>query len=387
MTDTIFELDKADKADRDTAAPGPWQCAANREIWHAPQSAWHLYTLSVLTLGLWLSHWAEIVAEDLRRNRDGPLELRNYARGLVNRIFGWRYLWDLARAIHALENPATSGEKRFPLFVALSGSVTIFLFWIAFVAYLGGVILNGLIPLDPFYPVYPLLGALLLLPLPFVVLQARLNRFKDGLSDPIWTKTPYRFGRDQGAMATLTIAVVWLLIGANFWPQVFSPSYWQGDTLAASVPIRGESGLYTLTPPDDDWVRVGRDLYYDGTDLSLSGPGHKTTIVVWIKCDGESVEERVRFRRGERKNAFGWAQIEERRELLEKPFVPISYARYHQIWIGIKPIVSFAATIAQGDVLVEVIGETLSAETDGESLEALVRSLQVNVEATSCSGS
>ena len=36
-----------------------------------------------------------------------------------------------------------------------------------------------------------------------------------------------------------------------------------------SVPIRGISGLFTLTPPDGEWVRVAHDHFGEDSDLSL----------------------------------------------------------------------------------------------------------------------
>lgn len=374
---------KHDETLPDGQAPGPWDGNAVRETWHLPQSAWWLYLLSVLTFGLWLCHWAGCVADDLRRNRGAAVRPCAVRFGLLVPGFGWRLLRELARAVHALGDPATGSGPRFVALVALAGG-TIQLLYLS-------TLLTALLAifwpeLAVYYPGYLALGSLLLLPLPFLVLQLRLNRFKATLAEPGWVTRSYPLVYDL-ALAGLVIAAAVRVVWPDLWQQICSPVAWtdQGEErpLVASVPVRGESGLYSLTPPDDDWARVDPDRFHAGSDLSLVGPGRETRVFVWTDCDGESVEDRVSFRRGKYTAADRAVRIEERRELLDEPFVPVSYARYRKVREG-EPELSFIATIAHGDVLVEVIGRTGSVELVGGSLEALVRSLRLKQKATSC---
>lgn len=373
MADTTFERSSGE------TAPTQRQDPAKVETWHPPQSLWRLYFLSVLTLGLWLCYWARGVAEDLNRNRDAGFDPAICMIGLPVPFLGWRLLRDLARAIHVLENPYAKDGRRFALLATLCFT-TLLLFY--------AIGLIGLFTLGPSAPqASHLVGlSLLALPLPILVLQRRLNRFKAGLQHVLWTGKPYRFNSDEVVLLAvmggvmLSTTVTWL------WQETGSLGRWTGEALAASEPVSGESGLYSLTPPDGDWMRVGNDQFYEGTDLSLLGPGTDTKVFVWVKCNGESIEDRVRFRRGKWDGADGRVDFAERRQLLERPFLPISYVHYEAIWRG-TPSLSFVATIAQGDVLVEVIGEAHPESDHRGSMEALVRSLLLDEEATSCGGS
>lgn len=389
MADTSVERRQAETNE---PAPGPWDDPDERETWHPPQSAWWLYSLSVLTFGLWLCGWAGCVAEDLRRNREAPLSPCAHRVGLPVPFLGWRLLWNLARAIHALDDPAASDGRRFAARVAFPAGALVCVFVTAFLLNFMSLFWDGLwFP----YPGYLAVCLLPILPVPFLLLQAKLNRFKAGLADPIWTARPYRFRPSELGLAAVIVAFVAVNeIGLTRLLQICSPTQSPaqnralnpGQSIEASVPVRGVSGLYTLTPPDGDWVRVARDHFGEDTDLSLYNPGHDTKVIAWVLCDGVSVEKRVRFRRGERKKDYDEVRIEERRQLLDRPFVPISYTHYHGTWSG-KPALSFAATVAHGDVTVEVIGWTRAVERAGGSLEALVRSLRLKEEATSCDGS
>ena len=160
----------------------------------------------------------------------------------------------------------------------------------------------------------------------------------------------------------------------------------KGETLAPENTIVGESGLYTLRPILGEWVKVGRDHFFEGTDLSLYGSSIRTSVLVWVDCDGESIDERVRFRREDMRDTLDDLTIEERRVLMAGSLVPVSYARYEGTWNDQTSII-LVATAAQGDVLVEVIADTTDGAEAVSELQAIIGSFELKEEATSCKDS
>ncbi len=223
---------------------------------------------------------------------------------------------------------------------------------------------------------------LLLLPLPVLAIQKRVNDLKAKLDAPRWTHEAYRLMRIEriGVFTVLGLAVAASL-------EQFDAKFdrWRGEALAANQAIAGTSGLYSLTPPDAGWVRVGADHFHEGSDLSLYGPSEDTGILVWIRCDDVSVEDRVRFRRGKKRRAYRDMITEEERRLLPESLLPISFARYSGTWKG-RPTTSLVATFAQGEVLVEVIGDSSGGKEEIAAMERMVRSLEPKEDATSCDG-
>lgn len=160
----------------------------------------------------------------------------------------------------------------------------------------------------------------------------------------------------------------------------------QGETQPPEDAIVGESRLYTLRPILGEWVKVGRDHFFEGTDLSLYGSSIRTTVLVWVACDGESIDERVRFRREDMRDTLDDLTIEERRVLMAGSLVPVSYARYEGTWNDQASII-LVATAAQGEVLVEVIADTTDGAEAVSELQAMIGSFELKQEATSCKDS
>ena len=160
----------------------------------------------------------------------------------------------------------------------------------------------------------------------------------------------------------------------------------QGETQAPEDAIVGQSGLYTLQPILGEWVKVGRDHFFEGTDLSLYGSSVRTSVLVWVDCDGESIDERVRFRREDMRDTLDDLTIEERRVLMAGSLVPVSYTRYEGTWNDQDSII-LVATAAQGEVLVEVIADTTDGAEGVTEVQAIVGSFELKKEATSCEDS
>ena len=343
--------------------------------WRPPLSLWRCYLLCVLSLGLWLPVWAWRLADDLRRHRDDSIRpwaisLKMFVPGL-----GSSTLVDLSDAAERIDPDAwrTRQDAKWSRPYLIGGPIAFYQ------GYLGG----GLV-VDCFCQ-YVLLVAfllLLLLPLPVLAIQKRVNDLKAKLDAPRWTHEAYRLMRIEriGVFTVLGMAVAALLgqFDAKF-------DRWRGEPLAANQAVVGSSGLYSLTPPDAGWVRVGADQFYPNSDLSLYGPSEDTHILVWVRCDGVSVEDRVRFRRGKKRGAYRDMVTEEERRLLPESLLPISFARYSGTWKG-GPTTSLVATVAQGEVMVEVLGQSTGGEGERAAMERMVRSLKPKEDATSCDG-
>ncbi len=347
-----------------------------RELWHPPRSLWRLYLLSVVTSGLYLCRWAWELADDLKRNRDAEIQPWVFAWGMLVPVLNAVLASRLAGTaesinINGSEPPAKQHWRQFSsvgvplatyqLYVA---AVTIFSSWNSYV-------LQGAIVL------------LLLMPLNFLSEQIQINARKASLVAPRWIETPNLLARFERIGVFIVLG---LAIGASFEQLDKKIDRWRGDALEPDQAIAGASSLYTLTPPEAGWVRVGADHFYEGSDLSLYGPSEKTHVLVWIRCEGANVEDRVRFRRGKKGDAFGNMVAEEERRLLPGSLLPISHARYSGTWKG-REKTSLVATVVQGEVLVEVIGTSDSVGEERAQMERMVRSLELKEGATSCDDS
>ncbi len=378
MTETTFDSG----GDGAGTTPAPWGGRSGTpNVWHPPLSLWRAYVLSVITLGGWLGYWAWQLADDLRRHRNPGIEPWKIGLGMALPLYNALLFRKLAREVEALD----AEREEAPLTASLG------LFGLAAGLYPIHVAVSMLFLGWSLYSALPAVGLLLLLPLPVLAVQSRLNRFKSGLWVPRWSGTPYRFERGEVVLiVVMAIVILHSSVAAGISPDDWSLktklTRWQGESLAAKTAITGESGHYTLTTPGDDWVRVGRNQFHEGSDLSLYGPSDKTTVIVWVECDGESINERVRFRRGEMRRAIGGLTIAERRVLAPDPIVPVSYARYQGTRKG-RPRTSLVATAVQGEILVEVIAATSEGPAGVPTIQALIDSFRLKEDAESCDAS
>ncbi len=228
----------------------------------------------------------------------------------------------------------------------------------------------------------PAIVFLLLLPLPVLAIQKRINALKAKLAAPRWTHKAYRWKSSHRFAKIGVIAMVTTFALSQLDTKI---DRWRGESLTANLAIAGTSGLYTLTPSEAGWVRVGADHFHADSDLSLYGPSEETHVLIWVRCDGVSVEDRVRFRRRKKRAAYREMRIDEERRLLPESFLPISFARYEGVRNG-RTNASLVATVAQGDVMVEVIGTSTGGEEERAAMERMVMSLKLKEDVTSCDG-
>lgn len=374
MTETTQE--QVETLGRPTAATGdarPWD---NTAPWHPPVSLWRLYLLIFLSLGLYLPLWIMRFMEDLQAHREREIDPWRHAAGIVLPLAGW-YVWhSTARRVAALS--AQSGQR------AARQVWTTSLFGIAVLAVFQAVLLGLFVPRHLIVdPGVALLVAASILPLPFLLLQRQVNAYKMTLGNPRWTSQPFKLSPGEVSFLAMVLGFAGYTLYANKDLLSRTLDRAKGETLLAGQVVRGESGLYQLTLPTAGWVRVGTDDIHKNSDLSLYGPTEGTYLVVYVKCHNETIDQRVRFRRGRKRDALGYLTIEERRVLLDEALVPISYTRYAGTRKG-GPETSWVATVAEEDFLVEVISDTRGGEANQAAAEAFVMSLRLEEGVTSC---
>lgn len=374
MTETTHE--QAETLSRPAAAVGdarPWDGAAP---WHPPVSLWRLYLLIFLSLGLYVPLWIMRFMEDLQAHRERGGDPWRRSVGIVLPLFGW-YLWhSTARRVAALD--AETGQSAGPqVWVTSLLGITVLA---AYQAVLCGLLVPHHLAV---HPGVALLAATAVLPLPFMLLQRQINAFKAKLDSPRWTSQPFKFS--SGEIGFLAIILVFALYGLYLNTHALSRTLdrARGEILAAGQVVSGESGLYLVTPPTAGWVRVGPDDIYKNSDLSLYGPAEGTYLIVYVECDGETIDQRVRFRRGKKRGGLRDLTIDEHRVLLAGSLVPISYTRYSGTRKGARET-SWVATVAEEGFLVEVISGTRGGKADQATAEAFAKSLQLEEGVTAC---
>ena len=351
------------------------RAAGDLEPWHPPRALWRLYLLCVLTAGLYVCRWAWELADDLKRHRDGEMRPWVFALGMpvpvLNAALLVRFTWIIGIIEHSAGKPPADQDPLRLIFV--SAPLVLYPCHLIFITTFHDWNSNAAVAT---------LLQLLLLPWSLLTLQARIDTLKSTLVNPRWTERPHPFARDE---VWLLAAVLFIVPTVAIWAFEEKLDRWRGEPLAVNQAVVGSSGLYSLTPPDAGWVRVGADQFYPNSDLSLYGPSEDTHILVWVRCDGVSVEDRVRFRRGKKRGAYRDMVTDEERRLLPESLLPISFARYSGTWKG-GPTTSLVATFAQGEVMVEVLGQSTGGEGERAAMERMVRSLKPREDATSCDG-
>ncbi len=143
--------------------------------------------------------------------------------------------------------------------------------------------------------------------------------------------------------------------------------------------IASPSGLFTITVPDDRWVRLKTGTTTQESDLEVYGATGGLWAVAYVTRDDKwSLDDIVDGRRqivGEDIGKFGF---QEERRLLPESGLPVSYARYSEespksgarqrLWV---------ATVVKGNTSVELIASGLSGGPVERSAEQLAKSLRL----------
>jgi hypothetical protein len=159
----------------------------------------------------------------------------------------------------------------------------------------------------------------------------------------------------------------------------------EGQSLAAQQRVTGDRGIYSLSVPDDNWVRVENSAIYEGADLSLYGENAKIWVVVYVDCEDVSLDDRVDFRRKEMRKYSLDMRVHENRTLLSGSSVPVSYALYEgrDKDEGYEVLMA-VTTVSEKNFMVEVVGELNDGSSDLAPLEKLVKSLRLKEGVASC---
>jgi len=321
------------------------------------RSAWRFYWLSVATFGFYLLAWIHHVARrawPARRYSLGPIPL---TLGCLCIPVCAGFLYDCEVQIRGVAQRGIGRPGR------IGGVVLL---------YLMIVVAFGLTPLRLFWIV-----PLLLLPVPFVLIQRRINALHNiGAADP-HTRISYRpVQRVIVGIGTPLLAAGLWFIDVPRYQQSFSPS------LAAGAAIPEKDAVYTLTMPNASWRHVRQGSLGEGSDLELSGPGEETWLVTYTRqADEEALEASVAQRRAMIFGSGNVTAYEEVRLYLDAAeHHPISIADYY-LENGIAGHEAYVvATALLEDRVVEVIGYTAEPRVHLSEVKQLVKSLAMRRE-------
>jgi hypothetical protein len=181
------------------------------------------------------------------------------------------------------------------------------------------------------------------------------------------------------ARRALSLGGAAMLLAGCFGPTTGVPAARGLGPLQTGQAMTGPSGLYTITLPDNRWTRVPPGTLSKDTDLELYRSSPKTWAVAYVKeSQSWTLDEIVAVRRDVMKTNFGRFGFQEERQLLPGLGVPISYARYTNEGAGRATRQSlWVATVVRDGSSVEVIASTVLAGEAEDSVERLVKSMEL----------
>lgn len=220
---------------------------------------------------------------------------------------------------------------------------------------------------------------LLLLPLPFVLVQAEVNAFEarrltmgaPPAAGPVRRLAPIV----AAALLPVTGFAIWHLDRQNV------TSLKTSRRLSAGAIVQNSKAQFSLRVPSRGWERVGPGSVGDGSEEFglLTRRGEVWVVVYTQPVAGTSLDGVVATRRGmvQRERAV-LQKIDEQRFFLDgAELVPASFARYRMLYPrALGSLLVFTTTV--GDLFVEVVGY---ASDDAEAdVTKLVRSLKQGVQ-------
>lgn len=152
-----------------------------------------------------------------------------------------------------------------------------------------------------------------------------------------------------------------------------------GDPLDPGKPVSGVSGLYQLSLPDSEWVRVSLGTIGEDTDLELYGSGIDTWAIVFVSCRTDlNLDSVVDFRRDAIQADLNEITFSEERLMMTDSFLPVSYARYsgEDPFVGDHQI-SWVGSVVTEDAVIEVMAGTTLGPDEEAGIESLVKSLRL----------
>ena len=322
------------------------------------RSAWRFYWLSVATFGFYLLAWIHHVAKrgwPGRRYSLGPIPL---ALGCLCTPVCASFLYDCEVQIRACF--ARRGIRR----PGRAGGVV--------VLHLMIVIVFALTPLRLFWII-----PLVLLPLPFVLIQSQINTLHRIEATGHSTKLSFK------PVQRAIVGIGTPLLAAGLWLfDVPTSQHHFTPSLAAGTAIAEKDAAYTLTIPSASWRRVQEGTVGEDSDLELSGPGEETWLVTYShQADDGALEETVAQRRSMIFESGNVTAYEEVRLYLDAAdHHPVSIADYY-LENGIAGHGAYVvATALLQERVIEVIGYTEEPQVYLSEIKQLVKSLAIRRE-------
>jgi len=220
---------------------------------------------------------------------------------------------------------------------------------------------------------------LLLLPLPFVLVQAEVNAFE---ASRLTKGTPPAPGKVR-RLAPIVAAALLPVTGFAFWQldRQTVTSLKTSHRLSAGAIVQDSTARFSLRVPSRGWERVGAGSVGDGSEaFGLSTQRGEVWAVVYTQpVAATSLDDVVAYRRGlVQSERSVLLKIDEERFFLDgADLVPASFARYRVRYPRARgSFLVFTTTV--GDQFVEVVG---FAYDDSEAdVTQLVRSLRQGVQ-------
>ena len=361
---------------------GPWTSpdgTADTPEWKPAMPIWRFWLLMVITLGIYRLFWIAGVARELRRNQDSDIRPWHYVLGL---LVGVASPFVAATVTgHIDRNGIRRGLDTGPskgLIVTLSVVAMVAEFASsnvtdAMIASGASLWLTVLILVCTYAAVVPL---------PWALIQLRLNRLKSAMAYPERPSRLSRFSLPQFGVIALGV-VFWPLVIIGSLPDstldtLFAPEA-VGEPVLADEPISGSAGGYWITVRTDNWLRVDADANPDEPDLELVTQTQHSWLVVYALRGDWTLDDIVNFRRNEIGRDIPNLTTREQRTLLGDSAVPVSYARYYGKFDprDTFPTTWWVSTVVTDSGAVEVVASTGNGHMAAKELEGIVKSLRI----------
>ena len=325
-----------------------------RRFWYPPLTPWQLYLLMVATCNLYAFLWVYRIAKDIRDHADPRVKPANYS---VSLLFGIVAVFSSARLTWRVLS-LRGGERRkyqnLPALVSL----------LVFLAY------SFLIAAELAEAPALSIVSVLIFPLPWMLIQSRMNDFTSMLPGGDFRSPAFRFDRRQIVAMGLGLPI-WLgvLLAAQLGVERHA-----GVQLTFNQKVAGSGGQYSIRIPSDEWHRVAPGTIGDASsDLELFGPSIDTWAIVYVHQNAALAD--VLAFRAKQIRRFGEVDFSEERRPRAEPDAGMSYVMYEaedpfgRTW-------NWITTAALEQSVVELI--VSARDPDKGNPSALARSLVIS---------
>ncbi len=325
--------------------------------WHPPLPIWKLYLLFLCSFGLYAMIWTYRIAKDIRNHLDHKIRPWHYPLislmpiGMV--FVGVRQAKQLR--LIGMENAQT--ELTNPWLIG------ILLFFMAILTFVSNKI-------DEF-AIWIIL--ILVLPIPWLLLQYQVNLIKNSLIQPNWI-LPTRSSKIMKKLGIFVGILILILFGIGFYEQY--PRF-AGKALSLGKTVEDADGLYSVRIPGADWKRAEPGTLAIGTVLEIYGPTIKTWAVSYVHTNW-TLDEAVHARRVAMQENAEDITFTEHREFIKTTLVPISHAVFatkDPLWGD--ELYWWVSTIETEDRTIELIVHTSEELKVQVQAEMLAKSLSL----------